>query len=163
MQENNGFIEQNKYLEIIKNTQIMSTDLLIFNPDGEVLLGKRLNKPAKNSWFVPGGKVRKYETLTDAVKRVSKTELGLELSHQSILGVYNHIYTDNFQNDEVGTHYVCFAVNIILKDKIDINKFLLDDQHSELKWWNMAELLTDNNVHMYTKNYFHPTPWNKEI
>ena len=91
MQENNGFIEQNKYLEIIKNTQIMSTDLLIFNPDGEVLLVKRLNKPAKNSWFVPGGKVRKYETLTDAVKRVSKTELGLELTINLYLGVYNHI------------------------------------------------------------------------
>ena len=50
-----GFIPKEEYVNIIKQTQIISTDLIIFNQLGQVLLGYRNNEPAKNTWFVPGG------------------------------------------------------------------------------------------------------------
>ena len=62
-------IPREEYLNIIKNTQINSVDMIIFNNEGEVLLGKRNNEPAKNTWFVPGGKIQKFETLEQATKR----------------------------------------------------------------------------------------------
>ena len=110
---NDGFIPPEEYVDVIKKTQIISTDFLIFNNEGQVLLGKRNNEPAKDTWFVPGGRVRKHELIGDAVKRITKQELGKTLEKTSDLGVYHHIYPNNFANEDHGTHYVVFAVNFI--------------------------------------------------
>tara|TARA_Y100000591_G_scaffold325039_2_gene345386 strand:- start:11 stop:517 length:507 start_codon:yes stop_codon:yes gene_type:complete len=160
--QNTGFIPKNEYVDVIKKTQIISTDFLIFNNEGQVLLGLRNNEPAKNTWFVPGGRVYKHEMIDDAVKRITKQELGQSLTKTSDLGVYHHIYPNNFDNNDHGTHYVVFAVNIVLEsnDSYDLTQ-IPDDQHSTLKWWNVEDILSDPNVHNYTKNYFHPTPYNK--
>ena len=66
-----------KYLlEIIKATPLVSIDLVIRNPTGKVLLGKRINRPAKGYWFVPGGRIIKNETIGHALKRIFKAEVG---------------------------------------------------------------------------------------
>ena len=153
-----GFIPKEEYVKIIKQTQIISTDLIIFNKLGQVLLGYRNNEPAKNTWFVPGGKVRINERIHDAVRRVTKQELGVELHASKDLGVYHHPYTNNFANDDHGTHYVVFAVTIDLEHDIDLTT---DDQHSQLEWWDIEKLVSHPDVHTFTKNYFHPSPWNK--
>jgi colanic acid biosynthesis protein WcaH len=153
-----GFIPKDEYIDIIKKTQIISNDLLIFNTSGQVLLGLRNNEPAKNTWFVPGGKVRINEKIHDAVRRITKQELGQELSATSDLGVYHHTYSNNFANDHHGTHYIVFAVNIVLDKDIELKT---DDQHSKLEWWDIEKLVAHPDVHSFTKNYFHPAPWNK--
>ena len=156
-----GFIPRDEYVEIIKKTQIISTDFVIFNRQGQVLLGLRNNEPAKDTWFVPGGKVRINEKIHDAVKRITKQELGTELpgGHDARdLGVYHHVYSNNFANDEHGTHYIVFAVTITLDGEIDLDR---DDQHRSLRWWDVEKLVADPDVHTFTKNYFHPAPWNK--
>ena len=81
-------------LEIIKATPLVSIDLVIRNPTGKVLLGKRINRPAKGYWFVPGGMIIKNETIGHALKRISKAEVGLDLSTEAprLLGAYDHIY-----------------------------------------------------------------------
>ena len=159
---NTGFIPKEEYIEVINKTQIISTDFLIFNNDGQVLLGLRNNEPAKGTWFVPGGRVYKHEMIQDAVKRITKQELGKALEKTSDLGVYHHIYPNNFANDNHGTHYVVFAVNIVLESQDSYDVLLVpDDQHSTLKWWNVEDILIHPDVHNYTKNYFHPSPYNK--
>ena len=156
-----GFIPSKEYIDVIEKTQIISTDFVIFNTDGQVLLGKRLNEPAKGTWFVPGWRVHKHELIDDAVMRITHQELGKTLKKTSDLGVYHHIYPNNFANNDHGTHYVVFAVNIVLEENnYDLN-LVPDDQHSTLKWWDVNDLLTNDDVHIYTKNYFHPTPYNK--
>tara|TARA_Y100000817_G_C16803230_1_gene520682 strand:+ start:40 stop:555 length:516 start_codon:yes stop_codon:yes gene_type:complete len=156
-----GFIPKKDYIDVIKQTQIISTDFLIFNTNGQVLLGKRLNEPAKGTWFVPGGRVHKHELIDDAVKRITQQELGKELKKTSDLGVYHHIYPNNFANNDHGTHYVVFAVNIVLDENVDELDLVPDDQHSMLKWWDVREILSHDEIHLYTKNYFHPAPYNK--
>lgn len=153
-----SLIPKEEYLNIIKNTQINSVDMIIFNNEGEVLLGKRNNEPAKNSWFVPGGKIKKFETLQEATKRKSKEELGIELNYEKELGVYYHNYLNNFVNDNFGTNFIVFAVTMTIHKTINLQE---DDQHNELRWWNINDLLKSNEVHNYTKNYFHPNPYNK--
>ena len=142
------------FLEIIEATPLVSIDLIIRNPSEKVLLGKRINRPAKGYWFVPGGRIIKNETIVHALKRISVTEMGQDLSTEahSLLGAYDHIYEDNFLNvDRVNTHYVVLAFSILLQQEIDVNP---DEQHSDLQWWEIDTLLKDPTVHHNTKAYF---------
>ena len=144
----------NYILEIIKATPLVSIDLIIRNPSDKVLLGKRVNRPAKDYWFVPGGRIIKNETIGHALKRISKKEVGLDLSTEapSLLGAYDHIYEDNFLNlDGINTHYVVLAFAIQLQQEIGVRP---DEQHSDLRWWEIDKLLKDPTVHHNTKVYF---------
>ena len=147
-------MEDKHILEIIEATPLVSIDLIIRNPSEKVLLGKRINRPAKGYWFVPGGRIIKNETIVHALKRISLTEMGQDLSTEahSLLGAYDHIYEDNFLNvDGINTHYVVLAFSILLQQEIDVNP---DEQHSDLQWWEIDKLLKDPTVHHNTKAYF---------
>jgi len=56
-----NLLSDDDFLRVIQNTPLVSIDFIIQNSSGEFLLGKRLNKPAKNFWVVPGGRSRKNE------------------------------------------------------------------------------------------------------
>lgn len=147
-------MEDNKILEIIEATPLVSVDLIIRNPFQKVLLGKRINRPAKGYWFVPGGRILKNETINQALKRISEVEVGLNLLTKAprLLGAYDHIYDDNFLNiNGINTHYVVLAFIITLQKEIEVKP---DDQHSDLKWWGIDNLLEEQTVHQNTKVYF---------
>ena len=141
-------------LEIIVATPLVSIDLVIKNPSKKVLLGKRTNRPAKGYWFVPGGRIIKNETINQALKRISKVEVGLDLSTETLnlLGAYDHIYEDNFLNvSGINTHYVALAFAVNLKQEIEVKP---DEQHIAFKWWKIDKLLEDPSVHLNTNAYF---------
>ena len=147
-------IDKKHVLEIIETTPLVSIDLVIRNPSNKVLLGKRNNRPAMGYWFVPGGRIFKNETINQALKRISEVELGQDLSTKapSLLGAYDHIYEDNFLNVKgINTHYVVLAFVIALQQEIEVKS---DEQHTELKWWEIDKLLQDQTVHQNTKVYF---------
>ncbi|MGY5354212.1 GDP-mannose mannosyl hydrolase [Wenyingzhuangia sp. IMCC45467] len=147
-------LPKKQYIEIVKNTPLVSIDLIIEDTDGNILLGYRLNKPAQHTWFVPGGVIRKNELFLEAFKRISKAELGfsIDFSEASYLGLYEHIYPTNFANLEgFGTHYIVNAFHIKLKQKITE---LPKQQHSDYWWANKQKLLLHPEVHINTKNYF---------
>tara|TARA_B100001057_G_C22230876_1_gene711982 strand:- start:126 stop:428 length:303 start_codon:yes stop_codon:yes gene_type:complete len=95
-----------------------------------MLIGYRNNNPARNYWFVPGCRTGKNETLSRGAQRVANSELGINIdtSKLKLLGVYDHIYDNNFQNNDFGTHYVVSAYMIILNEKPIING---DTQHEK--------------------------------
>ncbi len=147
-------MQDHAFLKIIDATPLVSIDLILKNSSGEALLGKRLNRPAQGYWFVPGGRIRKNEEIVNAIKRISSTELGLELSfnQMKLLGGFDHIYTDNYLGEKgVNTHYVVLAFMIELEQEV---KIIADDQHSEMKWWPTNSLLQSDQVHLNTKRYF---------
>ena len=147
-------ISDEQFLNVIDATPLVSIDLIIENHKGDILLGKRLNRPAKDYWFVPGGRIRKNEKIADAFARIAKVELGLSLSvnDAQLLGAYNHIYDDNYLGkDDINTHYVVLAYKIKLNETLNIQP---DEQHSELKCWPKGELMSCNEVHANTKAYF---------
>ena len=111
------FLNKEEFAQVVRNTPLVSIDVIIRNPDQCVLVGLRTNEPAKDKWFVPGGVVRKYERLADAFARIAKDEIGLEASIENarFLGVYEHIYDSNvFGEEEFGTHYVVLAYELNL-------------------------------------------------
>jgi colanic acid biosynthesis protein WcaH len=142
------------FLKIVELTPLVSIDLIVFNDKGEVLLGYRRNRPAQNSWFVPGGKILKDERISTATRRISQTELGLELDPAlaNFKGVYEHLYRDNFSGAEgTSTHYIVLAHEFYLPAGTRING---DEQHAELRWWQIADLMAEPAVHENTKAYF---------
>lgn len=73
------FLSQEDFATVVRSTPLISIDLIVENERGEFLLGKRTNRPAQGLWFVPGGRVQKDETLSDAFERLTLAELGLQL------------------------------------------------------------------------------------
>jgi len=56
-------LDDKKFLEIADLSPLVSIDLIVYNDKNKVLLGKRANRPAKDYWFVPGGRIRKNEKI----------------------------------------------------------------------------------------------------
>ena len=90
------FLDRETFSTVLSSTPLVSIDLVVRNRDGEILLGQRVNRPAKGYWFVPGGRILKNETLAQAFERLTKEELGrsYSISDASLLGPYDHLYED---------------------------------------------------------------------
>ena len=147
-------LDDKRFLEAIDAVPLVAVDLIIKNGIGEVLLGKRRNPPARGFWFVPGGRIRKNERISEAIARISRSELGIVMPAEraKLLGAFDHLYPDNFLGvDGVDTHYVVLAYEFDLEDGASIK---LDDQHSEIKWWKMEALLRSPEVHQNAKEHF---------
>jgi colanic acid biosynthesis protein WcaH len=126
----------------------------VWNTSLQLLLGQRVNPPAKSYWFVPGGRIRKDETLAKAFHRLSQNELGksFELEPTQFIGVYEHFYSENFaERAGISTHYVVLAYQIFLTQN---PAHLPREQHHAYRWMSRAEILADPWVHQYTKDYF---------
>ena len=142
------------FSRLIQQAPLVSIDLIVQNDQAQVLLGRRRNAPAKGYWFTPGGRIRKGETIPQALSRIVRAELGVDgKAHaHKFLGVYDHLYEDNvFEDPSYGTHYVTLAhqieVEVILGD-------LPGDEHSDYRWWGLDELRASPEVHPYAKAYF---------
>ncbi|MEL4271892.1 GDP-mannose mannosyl hydrolase [Shewanella xiamenensis] len=158
------FLDQTTFSTIIACTPLVSIDLVVTNPNGQVLLGQRLNRPAKDFWFVPGGRILKNEPLSEAFKRLTRDELGHEftIDQASLLGPFDHFYADNVFSDSVfrenvsaadnTTHYVAIAYYLKLDSQLD--NLPLAIQHGGYKWVDVPCLLSDEKVHIHTKWYF---------
>jgi len=134
---------------VIDSTPLISIDILLKKGD-EILLGKRVNKPAQGYYFSTGGRVNKNETINNAMNRIAKNELNIELKTMpDFIGVFEHFYDDGIYQD-VSTHYVDIAYTYEVEETPD----LPNDQHSEYKWFTVDELLKSTQVHKYTKDYF---------
>lgn len=140
-------------------TPLVSIDLIVVDPQGRVLLGRRLNEPAKGSWFVPGGRVRKDELLSEAFHRIVIGELGsdaqvsLNIEVAQFLGVFEHHYpaSDNtFFGNSI--HYIVLGYRLF-SPSID-PAMLPNEQHDAWRWISVAEILQDGLVHENVKRYF---------
>ena len=139
---------------VVRLVPMVSIDLIVRNARGQVLLGLRINEPAKGFYFVPGSMIRKGERLREAFARTLKDETGLtaDFATARLLGVYEHFYDKNrFGEAGYGTHYVVlgYAARVA-----DVSALARDNQHSELGWWDEATLIASDSVHQNTKAYF---------
>lgn len=132
---------------VIEKTTLTSVDLL-FISNNQVLLGKRKNNPAKGYLFNPGAKTFKFESQDAAIRRVAKTECGLKVDNYQHVGVYDHIYDNNFQDDKIKTHYVSNCYKIILSHKLFTQP---DNQHECFYWVDIKDALKREDVHPYVK------------
>lgn len=147
-------MNQDEFLNVIDKAPLVSIDIILKDETGRVLLGYRNNRPAQGFWFVPGGRIRKNETLEQAMSRISLTELGFEISiaDTQLIGAFDHIYDDNFKGTSgVTTHYVALGHEFNLPKDQSIT---FDSQHEQIKWWSINDLLSSKIVQKNTKAYF---------
>ncbi|MGZ5044548.1 MAG: NUDIX domain-containing protein, partial [Methylobacter sp.] len=64
-------IEDDEFIKVVKNAPLVSLDLVIRSGNNKLLMGMRVNEPAAGSWFVPGGRIRKDESIEDAFLRIT--------------------------------------------------------------------------------------------
>ena len=142
-------LDDQTFKTVIRSTPLISIDLVV-KKDNKILLGKRVNKPAQGYLFTTGGRIYKNETIYDAMIRIAKDELNVELKlMHRFIGVFEHFYDDSiYQN--LSTHYVDLAYEIEIQETLN----LPTEQHNEYQWLTIKELLESKQVHRYVKNYF---------
>lgn len=127
-------------LTVVANAPLVSIDLVVRDTNGKVLVGLRTNEPAKGTWFVPGGRIWKDETLDEAFERIARVELGpgdWNRSTSQLMGAYTHRYPTNFAGVAgIGTHYVVLAHLVDVEHLAD----LPSDQHSSYLWLDHTDL-----------------------
>lgn len=165
--DHKGYLSESDFYTAGRLTQFVSVDLLVYY-ENRLLLGMRKNNPAKNIYFVPGSKLYKEEFITEGLQRTAKNELGIELNTDKVvkLGLYEHIYDNNFRDDEYGVHYVVIPIEYKLSDEeyLTLTKSsVFYKQHDCILWIEPSELLQRNDVHKYVKYYFTQNPPNKFI
>lgn len=142
-------LDNQTFKTVISSTPLISIDLIV-KKDNKILLGKRVNKPAKGYFFSIGGRVYKNETINGAVMRIAKNELNTELKlTPRFIGVFEHFYEDSIYKD-VSTHYVNLSYEIEIKETLN----LPTKQHNEYRWLTIDELLKSKKVHKHVKGYF---------
>ncbi|WP_417764155.1 GDP-mannose mannosyl hydrolase [Shewanella chilikensis] len=148
------FLDQATFTRVIASTPLVSIDLVVINAKGQALLGRRLNRPAKDYWFVPGGRILKNEAIADAFKRLTQDELGqsVTIDQAILLGLFDHFYDDYVFGNEFTTHYV--AIAFILRLECELESLPLDVQHRGYQWFDMLQLRANEKVHKHTKWYF---------
>jgi len=149
-----AWLEPQEFERVVRFTPLVSIDIVVRSKAGHVLLGRRKNEPARNTFFVPGGRITKNERLEDAFKRITAAELGVQLGldQARFIGVYEHIYQENvFRKKGFGTHYIVLAYELILTEP---PASLPTQQHEDYVWKMERELIDWPAVHEYTKAYF---------
>src|SRR5688500_18561957 len=128
-----GHLTDDEFAWLVRIAPLVSMDLIVRDAERRVLVGLRRFEPAKNFYFVPGGRIRKNETLAAAFSRILQTEIGFAGDFQAsqFLGVYQHLYSTNrFEHQGFGTHYVVLAYEV----EAARGEIRLDAQHAAYQW-----------------------------
>jgi colanic acid biosynthesis protein WcaH len=147
-------LDEETFRQIVRHAPLVSIDLVVLDRQGRALLGLRTNEPARDFWFVCGGRILKGETIPDAFARIMAHEIGhaCAFTEARPRGVYEHMYeTNRFGEAGFGTHYVVLAYEVVVPDHLEPRP---DAQHRELAWWRVPDLLGSPAVHPHTKAYF---------
>lgn len=96
---------------------------------GKILLGKRLNEPAKGKWSIPGGAMELGETIEQAVLREAKEETGLIVCDPILFDVINELDFD----DQGKVRYQFVVVDFVVAVKSSFEPKAASDA-VELRW-----------------------------
>ena len=139
----------------LTSTPIFSIDVIVYRKNLGILMGKRLNEPAKEKFFVPGGRVYKGETRSNAFQRIVFTETGISSSFSQtiFLGIFEHFYDNSvFIESEIKTHNINELIFLELSDSDPSVHLQTDNQHSFFKWIDLKNYAEDE-IHSYALDY----------
>ena len=120
------------YNQIIKFLPISSVEAII-SQNNSLLFLRRNTCPVKGEWWFPGGRIRKGETLVEALHREVKEETALEVIESTFLNVYSRMFDERH---DITIAYIC---------KCKPDKITLNPEHSEYKYFKKLP----KNIHPY--------------
>ena len=121
------YIPSGLYDQITKCLPIVSVEALIVM-DEALLFLRRNNQPAKGEWWFPGGRIRKGESLEEALRREVKEETGLEVSSYKLINVYSRVFPERH---DIAIAYLC---------KCKKGKVKLNNEHSEYRLFKIMPI-----------------------
>jgi colanic acid biosynthesis protein WcaH len=136
-------IPADQYREILERMPLLCVDVIVTNGDGEILLVKRVNEPLKGSWWVPGGRVLKGESLEEAARRKVLEETALSLINVAPVGYYESLFREDPLELTSGLH----AVSVVFQGEANAGRIELDDQSSDYRFSN--ELPQHFHIHYF--------------
>ncbi len=152
---NHKKLSEEKWRSCVNSIPIFGIDMIIFSRENGVLMGKRINNPAKNKFFVPGGRVYKNEKMQDAFNRILINETGLTFPFKETtsLGLYEHFYNvTNWSKIDCSTHYIIEARLIEVESENIRLKINFDEQHSNHEWISLEDH-NSKDIHYYSEMY----------
>ncbi len=112
---------------------ILGVGGLVFN-SRRILLVRRGAQPAKGLWSIPGGKLRRGETLTEALQREMLEETGLHVRAGELVAIYERLPREDggpSARHYVVLDYLCEPVGGLLR---------AGDDATEAKWFAVDDL-----------------------
>ncbi|PKO29792.1 MAG: hypothetical protein CVU36_10750 [Betaproteobacteria bacterium HGW-Betaproteobacteria-9] len=151
-----GLLPLAQFQQAVAALPLVSVDWVLTNPAGELLVGQRLNAPARGTWFTPGGRIRKGEPLAAALRRVAAEELGLADERASALaqrgepmGAWDHFYPDAAFSPTVPTHYVNLPYAARLTGaELNALGLPVGEQHRHWQWLPLAQAAQQVHAHV---------------
>ena len=111
-------------MQIIEVKNILVSTIALIDDENKILIGKRpVGKTFENLWEFPGGKVKKNETVEQALIRETKEELNIDLSENCVAPLAFSTYRSENIN---------IIILLFISRKWDLDpicKF-----HTELRW-----------------------------
>lgn len=115
----NNYLSDEEYDFIYSRVPRVTVDLLIKNREDQILLTQRTIEPYINHWHLPGGRIKFRESVGDAIKRIAKTELGIELKFVGkIVGICE--YPDEYQHDQP-RHSISIVYGFVVSGLSEMN------------------------------------------
>lgn len=105
------------------------TNCLYMNED-KVLL---LQKPRRNWWVAPGGKMEQGESIRDAVIREYREETGIYLRNADVKGIFTFIIKDG---DKIVSEWMMFTFFATEADGVN----LTECEEGILEWHDLDEI-----------------------
>lgn len=154
-----GLLPLAQFQQSVAALPLVSVDWVLTNPAGELLVGQRLNAPARGAWFTPGGRIRKGEPLAAALQRVAAEELGLTeeragalAQRGELMGAWDHFYPDAAFSPTVPTHYVNLPYAARLSEaEVNALGLPVGEQHGHWRWLPLAH--AEQQVHAHVQPY----------
>ncbi len=115
--------------KLLNQPRVGSAAVVIQN--NRILLGIRAKEPNKGKWVLPGGKIKLFETIKDAVYRELLEETGMKCEIGKQVGVYEII--DDPHEHRIIVYNWAYPLEGEPKPSSDI---------SELKFFSKSELST---------------------
>jgi ADP-ribose pyrophosphatase YjhB (NUDIX family) len=115
--------------------------------DKSLLFLKRKNQPAMGQWWFAGGRIRKGESLEEALHREVKEELGLEISTYKLINAYSRVFPERH---DITIAYLC---------KCKEGKVTLNSEHSEYELLKSIPV----GLHPYLLETIQDSQWEKHV
>lgn len=114
-----GWLPEEEFHAIYRRVPRLSVEVIIATPERGVLLMCRDIPPNVGAWHIPGGTVLFAEPVVEAVKRVARDELGLEITVGELIGYIE--YPSHYENGldcPVGLAFDCAIAGDVSPDHV---------------------------------------------
>ena len=113
MQNDNFYLSNEDYDKGVSLMIRLCLDFIIVK-DNKVLLSKREIEPYKGFWHLPGGMVKKGESIKQAAERIITSELSLKPLSMEMAGYIEYL-DEKIPDKGISTHSVSIAFKTVLE------------------------------------------------